>query len=86
MKALIYLGAPGQNQSGTEQSGSSQLPYPTHFQGGMPVPYGVGPNTPYPAYMPPPMPATYNPYATMPYSAQSNLNNYEFLFKIYIML
>ncbi|XP_029047406.2 programmed cell death 6-interacting protein [Osmia bicornis bicornis] len=66
-----------QSQSGTEQSGSSQLPYPTHFQGGMPVPYGVGPATPYPAYMPPPMPATYNPYATMPYPAQGSYNPYQ---------
>ena len=41
-----------------------------HYQGGMPVPYGAGPNTPYPAYMPPPMPTTYNPYATMPYPTQ----------------
>ncbi|CAL7934172.1 unnamed protein product [Xylocopa violacea] len=65
-----HAGIPGQNQSGTEQSGSSQLPYPTHFQGGMPMPYGAGPATPYPAYIAPPMPATYNPYATMPYPAQ----------------
>ncbi|XP_076302882.1 programmed cell death 6-interacting protein-like protein AliX [Lasioglossum baleicum] len=70
-------GLPGQSQSGTEQSGSSQLPYPTHFQGGMPVPYGAGPTTPYPAYIPPPMPAAYNPYATMPYSTQGNYNPYQ---------
>lgn len=67
----------GQSQLGTEQSGSSQLPYPTHYQGGMPVPYGSGPNTPYPAYMPPPMPTTYNPYATMPYPAQGSYNPYQ---------
>ncbi|XP_034187244.1 programmed cell death 6-interacting protein-like protein AliX [Osmia lignaria lignaria] len=66
-----------QSQSGAEQSGSSQLPYPTHFQGGMPVPYGAGPATPYPTYMPPPMPATYNPYATMPYPAQGGYNPYQ---------
>ncbi|KAK9307229.1 hypothetical protein QLX08_002392 [Tetragonisca angustula] len=66
----------GQNQ-GTEQSGPSQLPYPTHYQGGMPVPYGAGPNTPYPAYMPPPMPTTYNPYATMPYPTQGSYNPYQ---------
>ncbi|XP_076765982.1 programmed cell death 6-interacting protein-like protein AliX [Xylocopa sonorina] len=72
-----HAGTPGQNQSGTEQSGSSQLPYPTHFQGGMPMPYGAGPATPYPAYIAPPMPATYNPYATMPYPAQGNYNPYQ---------
>lgn len=64
----------GQKQSGTEQSGTSQLPYPTHFQG-MPIPYGAGPTTPYPAYIPPPMPTTYNPYATMPYPTQGNIKN-----------
>ncbi|XP_017877925.1 programmed cell death 6-interacting protein [Ceratina calcarata] len=67
-------GASGQSE--TEKSGSSQLPYPTTFQG-MPVPYGAGPTTPYPAYIPPPMPATYNPYATMPYPAQGNYNPYQ---------
>ncbi|KAF3428254.1 hypothetical protein E2986_02109 [Frieseomelitta varia] len=67
----------GQSQLETEQSGPSQLPYPTHYQGGMPVPYGAGPNTPYPAYMPPPMPTTYNPYATMPYPAQGSYNPYQ---------
>ncbi|CAL7934173.1 unnamed protein product [Xylocopa violacea] len=55
----------------------TQLPYPTHFQGGMPMPYGAGPATPYPAYIAPPMPATYNPYATMPYPAQGNYNPYQ---------
>ncbi|XP_033200649.1 programmed cell death 6-interacting protein-like protein AliX [Bombus vancouverensis nearcticus] len=67
----------GQSQSGIEQSGSSQLPYPTHFQGGMPIPYGPGPTTPYPTYISPPMPTTYNPYATMPYPAQGGYNPYQ---------
>ncbi|CAK9795355.1 Programmed cell death 6-interacting protein [Anthophora quadrimaculata] len=72
-------GIPGQSQPATEQSqsGSSQLPYPTQFQGGMPIPYGVGPATPYPAYIPPPMPAAYNPYATMPNRTQGNYNPYQ---------
>ncbi|XP_068973345.1 programmed cell death 6-interacting protein [Bombus flavifrons] len=65
-----------QSQSGI-QSGSSQLPYPTHFQGGMPIPYGPGPTTPYPTYISPPMPTTYNPYATMPYPAQGGYNPYQ---------
>ena len=70
----ICLGPPGQSQPRMEQqSGPSQLPYPTQFQGAMPVPYGAGPTTPYPTYVPPPMPTTYNPYATMPYPAQGNL-------------
>ncbi|XP_033337052.1 programmed cell death 6-interacting protein-like protein AliX [Megalopta genalis] len=72
-----HSGMPGQNQSGSEQSPPSQLPYPTHYQGGMPIPYGAGPATPYPAYIPPPMPATYNPYATMPYPSQGNYNPYQ---------
>ncbi|XP_003694269.1 programmed cell death 6-interacting protein isoform X1 [Apis florea] len=71
-----HAGMSGQKQSGTEQSGTSQLPYPTHFQG-MPIPYGAGPTTPYPAYIPPPMPTTYNPYATMPYPTQGTYNPYQ---------
>ncbi|XP_076239592.1 programmed cell death 6-interacting protein-like protein AliX isoform X2 [Calliopsis andreniformis] len=68
----------GQSQPGTtEQSGTSQLPYPTQFQGGMPVPYGACTTCPYPTYIPPPMPTTYNPYATMPYPAQGNYNPYQ---------
>ncbi|XP_015430734.1 PREDICTED: programmed cell death 6-interacting protein isoform X2 [Dufourea novaeangliae] len=75
----VHHGISGQNQPGSEQSESSQLPYPTNFQGGMPVPYGAGPSTPYPTYMPPPMPAAYNPYATMPYPTQvsGNYNPYQ---------
>ncbi|CAD1468990.1 unnamed protein product [Heterotrigona itama] len=72
-----HHGATSGQSQGTEQSGPSQLPYPTHYQGGMPVPYGAGPNTPYPAYMPPPMPTTYNPYATMPYPTQGSYNPYQ---------
>ncbi|XP_076628899.1 programmed cell death 6-interacting protein-like protein AliX [Colletes latitarsis] len=72
-----HSGASGQTQPVTEQSGSTQLPYPTHFQGGMPMPYGAGLATPYPAYMPPPMPATYNPYATMPYPPQGGYIPYQ---------
>nr|XP_003699475.1 PREDICTED: programmed cell death 6-interacting protein [Megachile rotundata] len=70
-------GVSAQSQSGTEQSGSSQLPYPTQYQGAMPIPYGAGPATPYPAYIPPPMPATYNPYATMPYPTQGGYTPYQ---------
>ncbi|XP_043258918.1 programmed cell death 6-interacting protein [Colletes gigas] len=72
-----HSGASGQSQPLTEQSGSTQLPYPTYFQGGMPMPYGAGLATPYPAYMPPPMPATYNPYATMPYPPQGGYIPYQ---------
>lgn len=72
-----HSGIPGPTPSGAEQSPPSQLPYPTQYQGGMPVPYGVVPTTPYPAYIPPPMPATYNPYATMPYPPQGNYNPYQ---------
>ncbi|KAG7213531.1 hypothetical protein KM043_002792 [Ampulex compressa] len=61
--------SPGSSQADTN-IGAPQLPYPTQFQGSMPVPYGTGPATPYPAYIPPPMPGTYNPYATMPYPMQ----------------
>ncbi|XP_076672846.1 programmed cell death 6-interacting protein-like protein AliX [Andrena cerasifolii] len=70
-------GPPGQSQPRMDQSGSSQLPYPTQFQGAMPVPYGAGPTTPYPTYIPPPMPTTYNPYATMPYPTQGTYNPYQ---------
>lgn len=57
------------HHSGTE-GGQGGLPYPTQYQGGMPVPYGATPAAPYPTYVPPPMPNTYNPYATMPYPTQ----------------
>lgn len=76
----MYLGTSGQSQSGTQQSGTSQLPYPTQFQGGMPLPYGACGTCPYPAYMPPPMPSTYYPYATMPYPTQGNIKKDEKLF------
>lgn len=72
-----HSGTSGQSQSGTQQSGTSQLPYPTQFQGGMPLPYGACGTCPYPAYMPPPMPSTYYPYATMPYPTQGNYNPHQ---------
>lgn len=73
LSIYICIGTSGQNQPGLEQTtASSQLPYPTQFQGGMPIPYGAGPAAPYPSYIPPPMPTAYNPYATMPYPAQGN--------------
>lgn len=56
--------------AGSAPSEGGHLPYPSQYQGGMPVPYGATPATPYPTYVPPPMPAAYNPYATMPYPAQ----------------
>ncbi|KAK0171286.1 hypothetical protein PV328_009034 [Microctonus aethiopoides] len=60
--------------SGSTESGGNQLPYPTQYQGAMPVPYGATPAAPYPTYVPPPMPAAYNPYATMPYPGQAAYN------------
>lgn len=55
-----------------------QLPYPTQYLGGMPVPYAnpAPPGAPQgvqaPYYVPPPMPASYNPYATIPYPQPGN--------------
>lgn len=67
-----YGGSAPQPQSSTDDG--SQLPYPTQYQGGMPVPYGASPAAPYPTYIPPPMPATYNPYARIPYPTQGPYN------------
>ncbi|XP_044599221.1 programmed cell death 6-interacting protein [Cotesia glomerata] len=69
-----HHGAASGPSSAPSESGSTQLPYPTQYQGGMPVPYGASPATPYPTYVPPPMPQTYNPYATMPYPGQGAYN------------
>ncbi|XP_063974590.1 programmed cell death 6-interacting protein [Diachasmimorpha longicaudata] len=57
--------------SGYGTVGAPQLPYPTQFQGSMPMPYAATTSAPYPTYVPPPMPNTYNPYATMPYPNQA---------------
>ncbi|KAG8037386.1 hypothetical protein G9C98_005596 [Cotesia typhae] len=69
-----HHGAASGPNSAPSESGSTQLPYPTQYQGGMPVPYGASPATPYPTYVSPPMPQTYNPYATMPYPGQGGYN------------
>ncbi|XP_066603729.1 programmed cell death 6-interacting protein isoform X2 [Prorops nasuta] len=67
--SLILKDFPAASDS-TDNSRNPQLPYPTQYQGVMPIPYGSTPAAPYPSYIPPPMPQTYNPYATMPYPAQ----------------
>ncbi|XP_008545524.1 programmed cell death 6-interacting protein [Microplitis demolitor] len=69
-----HHGAGSGTSSAPSDTGSAQLPYPTQYQGGMPIPYGASPATPYPTYVPPPMPQTYNPYATMPYPGQGAYN------------
>ncbi|KAL6268421.1 hypothetical protein P5V15_001557 [Pogonomyrmex californicus] len=72
-----HSGPSSGNQMAETAAAAPQLPYPTQYQGGMPIPYGASPATPYPAYVPPPMPTTYNPYATMPYPTQGGYNPYQ---------